>query len=88
VSKLQLARLQAVVDGAELVPRRGRGLLAYGRRILSHNDGEADFQVPVNVAVEEPWTSVVSDETEGCVVGRVRAGVDNIADDRIIEIVG
>jgi len=88
VPKSQLVRLQAVVKGAEPAPCRGRGLLAYCSGILGENDGEAYFQMPVNVAVEEPGTRVVGDESKRRVVGRVRAGVDNIADYRIIEIIG
>ena len=44
-------------------------------------------QMPINMAVEEPWTRVVGEEADGDIVGRV-ADTYNIANYRIDEVVG
>ena len=37
------------------------------RRTFGEDDGKTSFQVPINVAMEEPCSGVVSLESEGCV---------------------
>ena len=44
-------------------------------------------QVPVDMAMEEPWTRVVSVESDGDIVTRISYAHD-VADDRINEVVG
>jgi hypothetical protein len=44
--------------------------------------------MPVDVAVEEPWSRVVSKEPNGDNVGGARANAYDIANDRVDEIIG
>ena len=43
-------------------------------------------QMPINVAVEEPRASIVSDEAEGHLVTS-NTGVNNVTDDRIVPVI-
>ena len=49
---------------------------------LSENNSETGFQMPVDVAVEEPGSGVVSGETDGNIVASATS-VDNITNDRV-----
>ena len=53
---------------------------------LSKDNSEAGFQMPVDVAVEEPGSGVVSGETDGNIVASATS-VDNITNDGI-DVVG
>jgi len=50
--------------------------------------GGSLFQVPVNMAVEEPRARVVRHEPDREFIGRVGAHVRNVADDGVIIVVG
>jgi len=79
---------EVVIGGAELLPSIGREVLSrHFRNILSKDDGEASIQVPVNVAVEEPWARVVGEEADGDIVASI-ADTDDVADYGIDEVVG
>jgi hypothetical protein len=43
-------------------------------------------QVPIDVAVEEPWARVVSEEPDRHIITRV-ADADDVAEDRIVKVV-
>ena len=49
------------------------------------DDGRS--QVPVDMAMEEPWTRVISVESDGDIVTRL-SNAHDVADNRINEVVG
>jgi hypothetical protein len=46
------------------------------------------FQVPVNMAVEEPRARIIRHEPDREVIGRVAAHARNVADDGVVIVVG
>jgi hypothetical protein len=44
--------------------------------------------VPIDVAVEEPWSRVVSEEPNGDVVGQACANAHDITNDGVVEVIG
>jgi len=85
---LELVRLESIVDWAELVPGFGDLLLLQSAGVLGEHDGEANFQVPIDVTVKEPGTGIVGDESEGRVVRNGRSSRHNVANNRIDKVVG
>jgi hypothetical protein len=49
---------------------------------------DSRIQVPVDVAVEEPWARVVGKESNGYEVSMAGPNAHDIADDRVVEVVG
>jgi hypothetical protein len=49
---------------------------------------DSRIQVPVDVAVEDPWARVVGKESNGYDVRTASANAHDIADDRVDEVVG
>jgi len=87
-SLLEFGR-KSVVVGAEFPPLFGDDLRLITSDVIlggfTHDDRETDFQMPVNVAMEDPWAWVVGEEADGSV-----ATVDshNITLDGILEVPG
>ena len=46
------------------------------------------IQVPVDVAVKEPWASIVGKESNGHDVRMASPDAHDIADDRVVEVIG
>jgi hypothetical protein len=46
------------------------------------------IQVPVDVAVKEPWARVIGEESDGHDIRLAGADAHDIADDRVDEVVG
>jgi hypothetical protein len=46
------------------------------------------IQVPVNVTVEEPWARVVSEEPNRYDVRSASASAHDVANDRVVKVVG
>ena len=49
---------------------------------------DSRIQVPVDVAVEEPWARVVGKESNGYEVSMASPNAHDIADDWVVEVVG
>lgn len=76
-----------VVDGAKIIPSLRNGLIVcHVTRVLSQHDSKAEVQVPVDVAMQEPWAVVVSDKANGDVVASVSNG-DDVAADGVLVVV-
>jgi len=87
-SLLELGR-KSVVVGAELPPliSDDLGLITSNvvLRSFTHDDGETDFQMPVNVAMEDPWSWVVGEEADSSVT---TVDSHDITLDGILEVPG
>jgi len=69
-SLLELGR-KSVVVGTEFPPLFGDDLRLITSDVVlrgfTHDDGETDFQMPINVAMEDPWAWVVCEEADSSV---------------------
>ena len=54
---------------------------------ISRKGKNSRIQVPIDVAMEEPWSRVVGEETDCDFISRV-ANAHDISDDRVDEVVG
>ena len=61
-------------------------VLRYVRHIFGHDNGHPSFEMPVDVAVEEPRAGVVRREANGDVVTR-RTSADGVTLDRVDVVV-
>jgi len=78
---------EGIVAGTKTAPLLGdRVRFRHVRDILSKDNGEASIQVPIDVAMEEPWSRVVGEETDCHFISRV-ANTHDISDDRVDEVV-
>jgi len=82
----QLARRQPVVRRAELSPLGGNDLFGGVRDVFGEHDCQTNVQVEVDVAVEEPRSSIIGHESEGYVVAR-ETGVNDVADNGVVVVV-
>jgi len=79
---------EGIVFGTKMLPLvRDRVRCWHVRDILSKDNGEASIQMPIDVAMEEPWSRVVGEETDCDFISRV-ANTHDISDDSVVEVVG
>jgi len=79
--------LAGVIYRAELVPGNRRLLLGDGGDVFREHDGETNIEMPIDVAVKEPWARVVGDEPEGGQVGGCWAGGYHVPNNGVDEVV-
>lgn len=80
--------IESVVDGAQLLPSVRRTLDS-GRdvgEVLDEEHLKASYEMPVDVAVQDPRSRVVGDESNSDSVSRV-ASADDVTDGRVLEVV-
>jgi len=79
---------KGVVSRAKVKPVGGReNMTRHLRHFLRHDNSETLFQVPVNMAVDEPWARIVRHEPDREVIRRAGAHARNVADDGVIIVV-
>jgi hypothetical protein len=54
-------------------------------RLANQLENNALFQMPVNMAVEDPWTWVIRRETNGHIIGGI-ASVNDVSADLIVKV--
>ena len=54
---------------------------------FSKDNSEAGFQMPVDVTMEEPWSSVVCVEAQSHIIASALTDVDGVAPDGILKII-